>query len=558
MNLIKITLLSILTLAMIYGNAHGKDMGKKHEKSFINETSSGALKATKITPVMDTEITTGENLIFCSTFQMAWNELCSKYVEGTLEIENAPVYVEKLNQLSGQPPLLDKESYIAMSGFGGEGIINKVNETVNKKFGHLNQDELPPKFNYHLGSNEIFVFSYLYKNLEFKEEFDKLPPMLMCNNNKVFYAEAFGLRRGYIKNHKPDTDKRREQFNLIYHNDYGTVEVDRPKGIILSLVTESNSDEIILSTVPVSGTLTNSYNIIKKIIDKSTDKKNFVEILRIPKINFNILHEYNELNNKIIMNNPFIKYMDRLIFKKAVQKFALNLNEKGSKIVSYEYINITINYIQSEAVIKCPFMIYFRDKTKDTPYFMAYVANDELLVKPAPIDHDTYGKFDAELSQNPILRQLINNLYLCYGHIIDLTQYINCKNENGSTTLILALKKRNFIYSRFYKSVQEYNKTELNKEKYANELFIDLIKYLIKNKADVNACGNDGKTPLMYAVEANDTESVKLLIDSGADISLRQKNGKCALDIARKLKYNKIIKILKEVNKKDKKRIMEK
>ena len=298
MNLIKKTLLTILAVTMIYGNAHGKDVGSKQKKSFVNEISSGELKATRITPVMDAEISTGENLIFCSTFQMAWNELCSKYAEGTLEIENAPAYVEKLNQLSDQPPLLDKESYIAMSGFGGEGIIDKVNETVNKKFGHLNQDELPPKFNYRLGSNEIFVFSYLYKNLEFKEEFDKLPPMLMCNNNKVFYAEAFGLDRGYIKNHKPDTDKRREQFNLLYHNDYGTVEVDRPKGIILSLVTGSNSDEIILSTVPVSGTLTNSFNIIKKIINKNTDKKILTEILRIPKINFNILHEYNELKNK--------------------------------------------------------------------------------------------------------------------------------------------------------------------------------------------------------------------------------------------------------------------
>jgi len=545
MNLIKKTLLTILAVTMIYGNAHGKDLGSKQKKSFVNEISSGVLKATRITPVMDAEITTGENLIFCSTFQMAWNELCSKYAKGTLEIENAPAYVEKLNQLSDQPPLLDKESYIAMSGFGGEGIIDKVNETVNKKFGHLNQDELPPKFNDCLGSNEIFVFSYLYKNLEFKEEFDKLPPILMCNNNKVFYAEAFGLNGGHIKNDKPDADKRREQFRIIYHNDYGTVEVDRPKGIILSLVTKSSSDEIIISTVPIAGTLTNSFNNIKKIIDKNSHNQIFVSILKIPKINFNILHEYNELNNKVIMNNLFIKFMYKFIFKKVFQKIALNLNEKGAKIVSYVYMGLAIGlYRESEAVIKCPFIIYFRDKTKDTPYFMAYIANDELLVKPAPIVHDTYGKFDAELSQNPILRQLINRLYFCY--MDDLTQYINCKNENGSTTLILSLKKRNFIYSRLYKSVQEYNKTEINKEKYANELFIDHIKYLIKNGADVNACDNDGKTPLMYAVEANDTDSVKLLTDSGADISLRQKNGKCALDIARKLKYNKIVKILKE------------
>jgi len=39
-------------------------------------------------------------------------------------------------------------------------------------------------------------------------------------------------------------------------------------------------------------------DLLEKIINKNTDKKILTEILRIPKINFNILHEYNELKNK--------------------------------------------------------------------------------------------------------------------------------------------------------------------------------------------------------------------------------------------------------------------
>ena len=45
---------------------------------------------------------------------------------------------------------------------------------------------------------------------------------------------------------------------------------------------------------------------------------------------------------------------------------------------------------------------------------------------------------------------------------------------------------------------------------------LDLVKFLIKNGANVNAKAKDGATPLSMAMKENDAAMIKLLKDSGA------------------------------------------
>ena len=47
----------------------------------------------------------------------------------------------------------------------------------------------------------------------------------------------------------------------------------------------------------------------------------------------------------------------------------------------------------------------------------------------------------------------------------------------------------------------------------------DVVKFLIEKGADISAKDNAGSTPLMAASEANDTASVKLLVQKGADVN---------------------------------------
>jgi hypothetical protein len=63
---------------------------------------------------------------------------------------------------------------------------------------------------------------------------------------------------------------------------------------------------------------------------------------------------------------------------------------------------------------------------------------------------------------------------------------------------------------------------------------LEIAKLLLQNKADINAQDKDGKTPLMYAVDGitENFEAVKLFIKSGAKLETRDKEGNTALLIA--------------------------
>jgi hypothetical protein len=422
MNKIKIYIALFILLSYI-GIANSKENKSSYEKSFVEEISSKNLKATKITSVIDENIKNNENLIFCSTFQMAWNEMCNKYAKGTLEISNAPNYVDKLNALFKQPALLERESYIAMAGFGKDNIVQKINNTVKKRFGHLNPDELPPRFDFYLLPYDIMTFAFLYKNLEFVNYFDTVEAILMHNDEKSFYANAFGSKAINMD------DDLRKQVKVLYYNNYETVEItmpdgskkidkkiifrsdfeinnnenikNGPEGTIISLISKSKNDEIIIATIPVEKTLKDTYLKINKIIFDQSQKKiinnnfnNILSLLAIPNLKFNIIHRYEELIGKSVTNKTLKKYYtEGFAISEAIQKISFNLDRKGAKLSSYAFC-LFLGYVEIKTnkyniIVKCPFVIYLKHKNKNEPYFMAYVNNEEVLelFDPSPKSH---------------------------------------------------------------------------------------------------------------------------------------------------------------------------
>jgi ankyrin repeat protein len=82
----------------------------------------------------------------------------------------------------------------------------------------------------------------------------------------------------------------------------------------------------------------------------------------------------------------------------------------------------------------------------------------------------------------------------------------------------------------------------------ANDKF-NIAKYLLKNKADVNAIEKndsiiDSYTPLDYAVLSHSKKTIKLLLKYNADVNIRDQMGRSALDLAKEIKNEQAIKIL--------------
>ncbi|XP_037660984.1 fibronectin type 3 and ankyrin repeat domains protein 1 isoform X3 [Choloepus didactylus] len=69
---------------------------------------------------------------------------------------------------------------------------------------------------------------------------------------------------------------------------------------------------------------------------------------------------------------------------------------------------------------------------------------------------------------------------------------------------------------------------------------------LIEAGADVNMKDRDGKTPLMVAVLNNHEELVQLLLDKGADASVKNEFGKGVLEMARVFDRQNVVSLLEE------------
>ena len=55
---------------------------------------------------------------------------------------------------------------------------------------------------------------------------------------------------------------------------------------------------------------------------------------------------------------------------------------------------------------------------------------------------------------------------------------------------------------------------------------------MIQNGADVNAADNDGNTPLMHSVISENVKVIEILIENGANIEVKNAEGKTAYELA--------------------------
>ena len=81
--------------------------------------------------------------------------------------------------------------------------------------------------------------------------------------------------------------------------------------------------------------------------------------------------------------------------------------------------------------------------------------------------------------------------------------------------------------------------------------YIDYIKVLMNYGADINKCNLYDKTPLHYAVENNNLDMVKFLVEKGANINAKTNAGFTALDIAKNYKLNDLIEYLELLEQKN-------
>ena len=112
---------------------------------------------------------------------------------------------------------------------------------------------------------------------------------------------------------------------------------------------------------------------------------------------------------------------------------------------------------------------------------------------------------------------------------------VDISNKFGETPLMIASIEGNLV---LVKSLIQQQKAQINHIGWTPLHYacakghLEVSQYLIANGAIVDALSPANTTPLMMAVQSGNEALVKLLLDKGADLQIRNSQGFTAIDIA--------------------------
>jgi len=165
-------LLSIAAMALGIRTTNYVDyLQQRIEYSKVTPTFSGgsdSLSQTIIVPTLDSPLTGGRNIIWCSSFQLAWNKVKDDVLGEPLQVVEAEEIAARLNSAKQSTADLEPESFYAAAGRTKDGIIEKIHKEMAAKF----PSHSVPDFDDIAGfPDAILAYSYLIASVPFKYPF---------------------------------------------------------------------------------------------------------------------------------------------------------------------------------------------------------------------------------------------------------------------------------------------------------------------------------------------------------------------------------------------------
>ncbi|MCX5712223.1 MAG: hypothetical protein NTY47_04005 [Candidatus Omnitrophica bacterium] len=359
----------ILLLSLILSFYFGLEIDYA-QNADIPRIDASQLTGTTVTSYMQDDIVPGKNLIYCSTFQLAWNQLVDDIIKAPIQLSDDPLIARMLNQrLTGKQDL-SEDCYIAMAGLKKDGIEERINQALKVKF------KTTPGIDISLQHpDDILAYAFLLKDLKFEKEFQNIKRGIMFNGDT--YVEAFGIEDFSHIALNPDSLTQPEIID--YKDQVAIMDYKNDNDFVIILKNKSPDDELILAKISPGKTLIDTINlVINRITPSAYSKLRDGEKLAIPRFDLNILREYQELVNKDLLNKGF----DGYFISKAIQSIRFKLNEKGAYLKSEAAIASANEDIRLRAfILNKPFLILLKQKGAKYPYFTIWVENAELLIK---------------------------------------------------------------------------------------------------------------------------------------------------------------------------------
>lgn len=359
-----VVIILIVLLGLLYGlNLIGNQRSVREEQkeeyqqsniNNVNKQKDNNQNSINIALTMDDEIT--KDTAWCGTFQLIWNDLKNDVVKQDIVFNPQLKVVENLNKGSFNTTQISDSSYYKAQGIPTQELKEQIENGIKEKFNETS--DILDDFVFNGDPNKYFLYAMLKKEFEFENEFDELDDGKFGEYNDVEY---FGINSN-------SNELLRNQVQVLYYNS--------KEDFAIKLLTKQN-DEVIITRGNEGNTFNEIYNDVK---NKQTTYQGNTELsevdnLQIPKINFDVKKEFEELEDKEF------ETADReiMFIEKALQTIEFELDEKGGKVESEA--GMMVNKMSAlpeeseprEFIVDDTFTIFLQEEGKEMPYFCANI-----------------------------------------------------------------------------------------------------------------------------------------------------------------------------------------
>ena len=339
--------------------------------------TSEALTGTTVVATLDCPVPEYQNVVWCSSFQLAWNALRDNVVGEPVEVVGGEGLVKRLN--AGGPSVADLEAELVYAAAGRieEGIVDRIKRNMSRRFPSVTL----PDFSDCRGiPRAIVAYSYLVAQVPFTYPYRRVEGAFTFtdSNGVATDVEAFGLWEAFMSRY----EKVREQMDILFvrssdPNDQGL----RPDEYAIDLCKHSEPHQVVVARVDLKGSLGETLDYIRlrmsefERIEYYDDARQFrkSDVLKVPEMFWEIEHRFRELIGKDVanadVNMPIVEAMQAIQFR---------LNRSGAAVEGESLV--AVEAIPRHFEFNRPFLVYMMKRGANRPFFVMWVDNAELLV----------------------------------------------------------------------------------------------------------------------------------------------------------------------------------
>jgi hypothetical protein len=323
----------------------------------LSDPAVANMHGTVVTPVPDRAIPRGRNVLWCATFQMAWDKAAS-HLGRPLRMKPGSALVDSLNANPFDRRWLDEESVSTVGGYADEELYKQIDQNVRAKTGR--KSKLLDRIRSESQPGDLVFHALLVKNLEFETPFAKLG-IWKIGKRKVAW---FGFTPSQEK-----TVALRRQVRVHHYTS--------KDDFVIELLNRNPEDHLLLTKLPKTpATSSELANHTLHRISPNSPEAGASDLLGVPHIVAEESVEFSELHGKTVVGKPHF-------VRAALQTIDFRMDEKGVKLKSEASLSFGCSAAPQIdprlMILDPPFGIVMVRKGSPKPYFTAWIANADLL-----------------------------------------------------------------------------------------------------------------------------------------------------------------------------------